>query len=32
MQPDGSFARRKRGRGKKRCAQAELLASLAGQG
>ena len=30
MHPDGSFARRKRGRGKKRCAQAELLASLAG--
>ncbi|MDH5265534.1 MAG: polyphosphate kinase 1 [Betaproteobacteria bacterium] len=30
MLPDGSFARRKRGRGKKRCAQAELLAALAG--
>jgi polyphosphate kinase len=29
MQPDGTYRRRKRGRGRKRCAQAELLALLA---
>jgi hypothetical protein len=29
MRPDGSYIRRTRGRGKKRCAQHELLASLA---
>ena len=29
MQPDGTYQRRKRGRGRKRCAQAELLALLA---
>jgi polyphosphate kinase len=29
MRPDGSYERRKRGRGKKRCAQMELLAGLA---
>jgi polyphosphate kinase len=28
MKPDGAFVRRKRGRAKKHCAQAELLASL----
>jgi polyphosphate kinase len=30
MRPDGSYERRKRGRGKKHCAQLELLAALAG--
>jgi polyphosphate kinase len=29
MRPDGTYVRRKRGRGKKRCAQVELLAALA---
>ena len=29
MQSDGTYVRRKRGRGKKRCAQVELLAALA---
>jgi len=28
MRPDGSYERRKRGRGKRHCAQAELLAAL----
>ena len=30
MRGDGTYVRRKRGRGKKRCAQVELLATLAG--
>jgi len=30
MRPDGTYERRKRGRAKKRAAQAELLALLAG--
>jgi hypothetical protein len=30
MRPDGTYERRKRGRAKKRAAQAELLAQLAG--
>ncbi len=29
MRPDGTYERRKRGRGKRRCAQAELMAKLA---
>jgi len=30
MRPDGSYERKKRGRGKKHCAQRELLSALAG--
>ena len=32
MRSDGTYVRRKRGRGRKRSAQAELLALLAAQG